>query len=63
MSELLALIDQLDDLVLKAKQVPLTGQVRMDREEIYALLDRMRSVYADEIKAASAGRLMPPSGD
>jgi len=33
--DILVLIDKLDDLVHNAKQVPLTDQVRIDREEIY----------------------------
>ena len=33
--DVLVLIDKLDDLVHNAKAVPLTDQVRIDREEIY----------------------------
>ena len=33
--DVLVLIDRLDDLVHNAKAVPLTDQVRLDREEIY----------------------------
>ena len=32
--DVLVLIDKLDDLVHNAKQVPLTDQVRVDKEEI-----------------------------
>src|SRR5437762_5564967 len=44
------LIDKLDDLVHNAKAVPLTDQVRIDREEIYDILDQMRtwSVRSEE---------------
>jgi hypothetical protein len=38
--DVLVLIDKLDDLVHNAKAVPLTDQVRIDREEIYDILDR-----------------------
>jgi hypothetical protein len=59
-SEVLALVDQLDDLVHNAKPIPLTDQVRVDKEDIYALLDRIRIVYPDEIAAArAAGRQQP----
>src|SRR5918911_846741 len=40
--DVLVLIDKLDDLVHNAKAVPLTDQVRIDREEIYDILDQMR---------------------
>jgi hypothetical protein len=57
--EVLALMDELDDLIAHAKIVPLTGQVRVDREKVYALLDRMRTAYPKTIAAARAGRLPP----
>ena len=41
--DVLVLIDKLDDLVHNAKAVPLTDQVRIDREEIYEILDQMRA--------------------
>ena len=46
------LIDKLDDLVHNAKAVPLTDQVRIDREEIYDILDQMRATIPEEIKQA-----------
>ena len=42
--DVLVLIDKLDDLVHNAKQVPLTDTVRVDKEEIYDLLDQMLSL-------------------
>src|SRR3954465_8031079 len=48
----LVLIDKLDDLVHNAKAVPLTDQVRIDREEIYDILDQMRATIPEEIKQA-----------
>jgi cell division septum initiation protein DivIVA len=38
--------------VHNAKAVPLTDQVRIDREEIYDILDQMRATIPEEIKQA-----------
>ncbi|MBW3654237.1 MAG: hypothetical protein KY433_11805, partial [Actinobacteria bacterium] len=43
--DVLVLIDKLDDLVHNAKPVPMTGQVRVDKDEIYDILDQMRADY------------------
>ena len=40
--DLLILIDKLDDLIHNARPVPLTDQVRVDKHEVYDLLDRIR---------------------
>ncbi|MCU0258409.1 MAG: ATPase [Solirubrobacteraceae bacterium] len=50
--DVLVLIDKLDDLVHNARTVPLTDSVMVDREEIYDLLDQMRSTIPEEIKQA-----------
>src|SRR6266566_3938364 len=50
--DVLVLIDKLDDLVHNAKALPLTDQVRIDREEIYDILDQMRATIPEEIKQA-----------
>src|SRR2546429_1381432 len=50
--DVLVLIDKLDDLVHNAKAVPVTDQVRIDREEIYDILDQMRATIPEEIKQA-----------
>src|ERR671932_495423 len=50
--DVLVLIDELDDLVHNARPVPLKDQVRVDREEIYDLLDQMRATIPEEIKQA-----------
>src|SRR3979490_57382 len=50
--DVLVLIDKLHDLVHNAKAVPLTDQVRIDREEIYDILDQMRATIPEEIKQA-----------
>ena len=47
--DVLVLIDKLDDLIHNARPVPLTDQVRVDREEIYDLLDQMRATIPEEI--------------
>jgi len=48
----LELVDRLDDLLHNAKAVPLTGQVRVDREEVSEILDQMRIAIPEEIKRA-----------
>jgi hypothetical protein len=45
-SEALQLLDQLDNVISKAKAVPLTNQVRVDREQVYDLLDQLRAAIA-----------------
>src|SRR6201995_2100842 len=50
--DVLVLIDKLDDVVHNARPVPLTDQGRVDREEIYDLLDQMRATIPEEIKQA-----------
>ena len=50
--DVLVLIDKLDDLIHNARHVPLGDQVRVDREEIYDLLDQMRAAIPEEIKQA-----------
>jgi F0F1-type ATP synthase membrane subunit b/b' len=50
--DVLVLIDKLDDLVHNAKPMPLTDQVRVDKEQIYDILDQMRATIPEEIKQA-----------
>jgi vacuolar-type H+-ATPase subunit H len=50
--DVLVLIDKLDDLIHNARTVPLTDSVMIDREEIYEILDQMRSTIPEEIKQA-----------
>ena len=50
--DVLVLIDKLDDTVHNSKPVPLTDQVRVDKEEIYDILDQMRATIPEEIKQA-----------
>jgi len=50
--DVLVLIDRLDDHIHNAKPVPLTDQVRVDRQELYDILDEMRATIPEEIKQA-----------
>src|ERR1700755_1750656 len=50
--DVLVLIDKLDDTVHNAQPVPLTDQRRVDKEEIYDILDQMRATIPEEIKQA-----------
>ncbi len=50
--DVLVLIDKLDDLVHNSKPIPLSDNVRVDKEEIYDLLDQMRATIPEEIKQA-----------
>src|SRR3954447_21979266 len=50
--DVLVLIDKLADTIDNANQVPLTDAVRVDREEIYDLLDQTRATIPEEIKQA-----------
>lgn len=50
--DVLVLIDKLDDLIHSAKTVPLTDTVRIEKEEIYDILDQMRASIPEEIKQA-----------
>src|SRR2546425_10345179 len=48
--DVLVLIDKLDDTIHNSKPVPLTDQVRVDKEEVYDILDQMRGTIPEEIK-------------
>src|ERR687889_1649794 len=52
--DVLVLIDKLDDLIHNAKRTMMPGsdQVRLDREQIYDILDQMRATIPEEIKQA-----------
>jgi vacuolar-type H+-ATPase subunit H len=50
--DVLVLIDKLDDLIHNAKTVPLTDTVRVEKEEMYDILDQMRASIPEEIKQA-----------
>jgi len=38
----------LDELVRNAKPIPFTEQIRLDRDEIYDIIERMRASFAGE---------------
>lgn len=50
--DVLVLIDKLDDIVNNSRPMPMTDKVMIDREEIYDILDQMRSTIPEEIKQA-----------
>jgi cell division septum initiation protein DivIVA len=50
--DVLALIDRLHELVHDAKHVPLSGEVRVDKEKLSDLLDEMRATIPEELKEA-----------
>jgi F0F1-type ATP synthase membrane subunit b/b' len=50
--DVLVLIERLDELVRNAKAVPLSEQVRLDRDEIFELLDEVRATIPEEVRQA-----------
>ena len=58
--DVLVLIDKLDDLVHNAKSVPMTDQVRVDKEEIYDILDQYQDIHFANLCFVS-GRAVPSS--
>jgi cell division septum initiation protein DivIVA len=50
--DLLQLIDTLDELVKGAKHVPLSDEVRVNKQELRAVLDEIRTAMPEEIKEA-----------
>ena len=53
--ETLVLIDKLDDILHNARPVPLTDQVRVDKHEIYDILDRMRVAFPEDARQGRQG--------
>jgi cell division septum initiation protein DivIVA len=51
---LLVLIDQLEALVEKAPEVPLVGKVLVDADELFDLLDIIRTAIPEEVRKAEA---------
>jgi cell division septum initiation protein DivIVA len=52
MQDVLVLIDELDDTLNGAKSGIRSSHVKVDKEETYAILDRMRATIPEEIKQA-----------
>jgi vacuolar-type H+-ATPase subunit H len=50
--DVLVLIDKLDALVRNAKHVPLSSEVRVDREKLSDLLNELRETIPEELKEA-----------
>ena len=50
--DVLVLIEKLDDVIHDAKSVMMSGDVRVNKEEMYDLLDQMRATIPEEIKQA-----------
>ena len=50
--DVLELIDKLDELVRNAKHVPLSSEVRVDKEKLADLLNQMRATIPEELKEA-----------
>jgi hypothetical protein len=53
--KILTLIDELDDLIHNARPIPLTDQVRVDKEAIFDILDQMRVEVPEIAAQARAG--------
>jgi F0F1-type ATP synthase membrane subunit b/b' len=50
--DVLELTDKLNELVRNAKHVPLSREVRVDKEKLDSLFDQMRATIPEEIKEA-----------
>ena len=50
--DVLELIDTLDELVRNAKRVPLSREVRVDKEKLDGLFDQLRATIPEEITEA-----------
>jgi hypothetical protein len=48
----LVLIERLDELMAEAKPIPFTREARVDRDEVYKILDRMRTTLPVEFERA-----------
>src|SRR6266511_4568795 len=55
-TELLAAIDAVDDLVYSARSVPLTGQVRVEREDLRLAVSRVREAVSVEVGRLGGAR-------
>lgn len=50
--DLMEIIDMMEETIEKASQVPLTGKVMVDKDEMIDFLQELRLVYPDELKEA-----------
>ncbi|KLU41035.1 MAG: hypothetical protein AA931_03530 [Peptococcaceae bacterium 1109] len=51
---LVVLLEQLEELVEKAPEIPLTGRVLLDADELLELIDQIRSSVPEEVRRAEA---------
>lgn len=51
---LVLLIDQLEELVAKAPEIPLTGRILLDADELFGLIDEIRDSIPEEVRRAEA---------
>ncbi|MEW6080352.1 MAG: ATPase [Bacillota bacterium] len=51
-TDLIALLDRLEDLVNNSMRVPLTGKVLVDEDEVYDLIDSARELIPEEVREA-----------
>lgn len=49
---LIILLDKLEDLIEQAPEIPLTGRVLLDADEVLDLLERIRNAVPEEVKRA-----------
>ena len=49
---LIILLDKLEALIDKAPEIPLTGRVLLDSDEVLELLDKIRNAIPEEVKRA-----------
>jgi len=50
--DIMEIIDMMEETIEKASQVPLTGKVMVDKDEMLDFLQELRLVYPDELKEA-----------
>ncbi len=49
---LIILLDKLEDIIDKAPEIPLTGRVLLDSDELLELVDKIRNAVPEEVKRA-----------
>ncbi len=49
---LIMLLDRLEELIDKAPEIPLTGRVLLDSDDVLDLVDKIRGAFPEEVKRA-----------
>lgn len=49
---LIILLDKLEDIIDKAPEIPLTGRVLLDSDDLLELIDKIRNAVPEEVKRA-----------